>query len=291
MMSSYYNDNDPYCADWLRSLIAEGLIPPGDVDERNITDVQGSDVAGYTQHHFFSGIGGWPLALQLAGWPSTRPVWTGSCPCQPFSSAGAGQAQADPRHLWPEWFRLIRECRPESIFGEQVAAAIGWGWLDGVSTDLEAEGYSIGSAVLGAHSLGAPHRRQRLYLVADASGGGRGQDRGNGELRAAGAEQPPRDSGESRQTTDEEVEGGRRAIDQATGIGFWDNSEFVLCADGQARRVESGLLPLVDGVPFRLADGRTNEAASRAETIRGIGNAIIPPLAAEFIRAFMEGGE
>jgi DNA (cytosine-5)-methyltransferase 1 len=168
---NYYNEYDKKTAAWLRELIKAGLIPDGVVDERSITDVRSSDLAGYTQCHFFAGIGGWSLALQLAGWPSDRPVWTGSCPCQPFSTAGKGLAQADERHLWPVFFNLIKDCRPEHVFGEQVASAIGKGWLDGISADLGEEGYACGSAVLGAHSVGSPHIRQRLYWVADSNSG------------------------------------------------------------------------------------------------------------------------
>jgi DNA (cytosine-5)-methyltransferase 1 len=64
---------------------------------------------GFTQCHFFAGIGVWSYALRLAGWPDDRPVWTGSCPCQPFSAAGKGAGFADERHLWPAWHHLIRE--------------------------------------------------------------------------------------------------------------------------------------------------------------------------------------
>ena len=124
MSRDYHNEFDPFAAQWLRNLIAEGLLPPGDVDERSIVDVRPSDLAGYTRCHFFSGIGGWPLALRLAGWPDDRPVWTGSCPCQPFSAAGRGRAEEDERHLWPVWSRLIKECRPSVIFGEQVASSL-----------------------------------------------------------------------------------------------------------------------------------------------------------------------
>jgi DNA (cytosine-5)-methyltransferase 1 len=169
---NFYNEFDPKAAAWLRELIKAGLIPAGDVDERSITEIKPHELNGYTQCHFFAGIGGWPVALQLAVWPTDRPVWTGSCPCQPFSSAGKGLGEADARHLWPVFFNLIRECRPEFVFGEQVASAIGKGWLDGISADLEQEDYACGAAVLGAHSVGAPHIRQRLYWVADA---GRGQ--------------------------------------------------------------------------------------------------------------------
>jgi len=172
---NYYNENDPKAAAWLRELIAGGCIPAGIVDERSITEISPDELSEYTQCHFFAGIGGWSLALELAGWPATRPVWTGSCPCQPFSSAGKQLAQADERHLWPAFFNLIRECRPERVFGEQVASAIGKGWLDGVSADLESEDYACGAAVLGAHSVGSPHLRQRLYWVADSAGGQRQQ--------------------------------------------------------------------------------------------------------------------
>lgn len=163
---NYYNEYDKKAAAWLRELIKVGAIPDGHVDERSIAEVSLDDLRGFTQCHFFAGIGGWSLALQLAGWSSDKPVWTGSCPCQPFSSAGKGLGAADERHLWPVFFELIRQCRPEHVFGEQVASAIGHGWLDGVSADLEAEGYTCGATVLGAHSVGAPHIRQRLYWVA-----------------------------------------------------------------------------------------------------------------------------
>ncbi|MDY6910774.1 MAG: DNA cytosine methyltransferase [Chloroflexota bacterium] len=147
-------------------MINGGLIPPGDVDERSIADVTGSDLKGYTQCHFFAGIGGWPYALQLAGWDATRPVWTGSCPCQPFSVAGTGKGHEDKRHLWPEFARLICECEPPTVFGEQVASKLGREWLAGVRLDLEAMGYAVGAADLCAASIGAPHIRQRLWWCA-----------------------------------------------------------------------------------------------------------------------------
>jgi site-specific DNA-cytosine methylase len=168
MNQAYYNEHDPFAAAWLRELIKEGHIAPGIVDKRDIQDVKPDELRPYTQVHLFAGIGGWSYALRLAGWPDDRPVWTGSCPCQPFSAAGKRQGTSDKRHLWPDMFRLVRECKPDVVFGEQVDAAVRLGWLDGVFTDLEGEGYACGSAVLGAHSVGAPHIRQRLWWVADA---------------------------------------------------------------------------------------------------------------------------
>lgn len=168
-MAAYYNEIDPKAAAWLRELIKQGHIADGVVDERSIVDVTPDELADFTQCHFFAGIGGWSLALRLAGWPDDRLVWTGSCPCQPFSAAGARGGFDDQRHLWPHWHHLISQCRPAVVFGEQVASKNGLGWLDLVCADMEATGYAIGAADLCAAGIGAPHIRQRLWFVGMAN--------------------------------------------------------------------------------------------------------------------------
>lgn len=162
---SYYNDADPFVCEWVRNLIKRGLVPNGYVDCRSIRDVQPDDVREFVQCHWFCGIAGWSLALRLAGWPDDRPVWTGSCPCQPFSSAARGRNKrtSSRRHLWPEWHRLIRARRPRVVFGEQVAQAVDW--AAEVEDDLEGEGYGVRFADIPAGSVGADHIRQRLWLV------------------------------------------------------------------------------------------------------------------------------
>jgi len=164
-VTAYYNENDPQAAEWLRELIRAELIASGIVDERDTRDVEAKDLGGYTQCHFFAGIGGWSYALRLAGWRDDRPVWTGSCPCQPFSCAGKGLAERDERHLWPAFRRLIAERKPPVVFSEQVAGKAGRLWLAGVRADLEVLGYAVGAADLPACGVGAPHRRQRLFWV------------------------------------------------------------------------------------------------------------------------------
>lgn len=177
-MTAVFNEFDAYAAQWLANLSAAGHVASGTVDTRSIQEVKPDDVRHATQFHAFAGIGVWSHALRLAGWPDDRPVWTGSCPCQPFSVAGRRKGTDDERHLWPEWRRLIAECLPPVVFGEQVASADGRAWLDAVRADLEVLGYEVGAADLCAAGVGAPHIRQRLYFgavrLADADATGRG---------------------------------------------------------------------------------------------------------------------
>ncbi len=168
MSKAYYNEHDKYAAQWLRNLIEAGHIAPGYVDERSIEDVRPSDLAGFTQCHWFAGIGVWSLALRRAGWPDSRACWTGSCPCQPFSAAGKGAGFSDERHLWPAWHYLIGQLKPVTVFGEQVASKDADTWIDLVQTDMEALGYAFGCVPFPSTSVGAPHIRDRLYWVAQS---------------------------------------------------------------------------------------------------------------------------
>lgn len=320
---AYYNEIDPYAAEWLRNLIAAGHIAPGEVDTRSVVDVRPSDLDGFAQCHFFAGIGAWSYALRLAGWPDERPVWTGSCPCQPFSTAGRGTGTADERHLWPAWFQLIAECRPATVFGEQVETAVRHGWLDAVFSDLERAGYACGAVVLGAHSVGAPHIRQRLWFVADAEGGKR---RSSERLREREASlqrrelssgghgstyvmaEPPRERSSRRQGAagiagrlGSEAGGASRGMDNGVGngreaVGIRHNSGHVgiepRAAGEDGFWFDADWLPCRDGKArpvepglFPLAHG----APARVGRLRAYGNAIVPQVAAEVISAFIGG--
>lgn len=168
----YYNEIEPYAVQWLRNLIDAGHIAHGIVDDRSIVDVTPSDLAGFRQCHFFAGVGVWSYALRRAGVPDDTDLWTGSCPCQPFSAAGAGAGMDDERHLWPHFHHLIRARRPALVLGEQVASKDANPWIDLVQDDMEAVGYGVWSCPFPAASVGAPHIRDRLYWVAHAHDAG-----------------------------------------------------------------------------------------------------------------------
>lgn len=258
MTAAYYNEIDPQKAEWLRSLILFGLIAPGDVDERDIRDVSPDDLRGYTQHHFFAGIGGWSYAARLAHWPDDRPIATVSCPCQPFSEAGPRSGFADERHLWPAAHHLIRERRFPVVVGEQVAKKNGRAWLDLVCADMEGDGYTGGAIVTSAAGFGAPIRSERLYLAW---------------LAAAVGERH-----EGAAIRSESHGGGVLGIGREPGPvnGFWHDAEWLACKDDALRPAEPGTFPLAHGVSARMV------------RLRGYGDAINTAQAAGFIEALME---
>ncbi|TLU69576.1 DNA cytosine methyltransferase [Enterobacter sp. MF024] len=342
-MTAYYNEIDPFAAQWLRNLIDAGHIAPGVVDTRSIEEVTANDLKGFTQCHFFAGIGVWSYALRRAGWPDDRPVWTGSCPCQPFSACGKKAGKSDRRHLWPVWFDLLSKCRPGVVFGEQVASKDGLDWLDDVQANLEGAAYAFAALDLCAAGFGAPHIRQRLFWVADSkrkqhqkrlsgstegygqkaggaaveftglclSGGLEHSDSNGREGRIFGRKDSKREDfngsvgcngttcgladTDNKQRSQaepakcaDELPGERgENSEKVAGFGgnsgadavssFWGIADWLFCHDGKWRPVKPGLKPLVDGV------------AGRVGQLRAFGNAIVAPVAEEFIAAYMEG--
>lgn len=334
----YYNDNSPEAVQGLQLLMAERIIPRGVIDPRSIKDIHPNDLKGFDHCHFFAGYGGWPLALMMAGWPAEREVWSGSCPCQPYSSAGLQKGEKDERDLWPYWDELIAARRPATIFGEQVERAILHGWIDRVSANMATKAYQTGIAVLPACGVDAPHKRDRIAFVSDdgrmADGAGedagrrsgkeqraaRGQevddrwmfesagaDGGLGDRNGAGSKRKrllekrahrkedfetwwsseDGDVGDGiasrsqrHARDDRRAQGREDAARPASETSFWHTDQWVICADGKARRIpssESGICLVVDGIPSRLVE----------MYLRGMGNAIVPEVFARFIRAYM----
>lgn len=323
-MMAYYNEIEPMAVHVLRQLIADGLIAPGDVDDRSIKDVKPDDLKGYTQCHFFAGGGLWSVAARLAGWPDTRPLWTGSCPCQPFSVAGKGGGEDDPRHLWPDLFRLWRAVRPPILVGEQVAGKAGYDWFNGVSADLAGEGAISRVVDIPACAVDAPHIRQRLYwvAVADADSGGRG---GRTETPERGEVERIAFEWSAAVNLGNATSNGRQQGKPATSImgyrdqpaaaygrngSFWAGAEWIICHDGKARRTQPRLCDVAHGNAGEM--GRCYDVGSladeeeqvieaivsgsllvpsfprRADAWKITGNAIVPDLAAQVLGALLD---
>jgi len=166
-----------------------------------------------THGSLFSGIGGFDLAAEWAGWenifhcewnpfgqkvlshhfPNSKSynditktnftvhrgqidVLTGGFPCQPYSNAGKRKGKDDERHLWPEMLRAIQEIEPKWIVGENVLGIVNWGGgmvFEEVQTDLETKGYEVQTFILPAASVNAPHKRDRTWFVAYSNDKGR----------------------------------------------------------------------------------------------------------------------
>ena len=271
-------ENEPYCQAVLKHHWPEVPIL-GD-----ITDVRGSDL------------------------PTRPDVICGGFPCQPFSQAGKQQAQDDARHLWPEMFRLIRECRPTWVVGENVAGLIRLG-LDEVLTDLESEGYSTRTFNIPACSVGAPHLRQRLWIVAhsDSESEPDGSFDGNARQRQLGFEfvadsECKRERGRrisrSRKDNSKNEEGlsvqsrrlgktvadsdrddrGRGRSTKSSGrksrMEHWSGGECNRSEEWW--EVEPDVGRLVDGLPNRVPQ------------LRALGNSIIPQIAQKIAQAIKE---
>lgn len=300
----------------------------------------------------FSGIGGFSLGLERAGmetiafceieefprrvlrkhWPDVpifkdvrklnatdlpeRPdVITGGYPCQPFSTAGKRRGKKDDRHLWPEMFRVIRECNPTWVIAENVAGHVSMG-LDEVLSDLESENYTCWTFIIPACGVDAPHKRDRVWILAYSKYNG---CTATEKRRHPGSEQTGRPAGD-------EIDGyGRETFSPVAdaqsirsgpglcqnGAEFDRNKPSHRCGDVSNTK---GKLPghgLVNDVkevrnrsekgcpgstvqqrkqwPVEPAVGRVvNGIPGRVDRLRGLGNAVVPQIPEIIGRAIME---
>lgn len=228
----------------------------------------------------------------------TLDLLTGGFPCQPFSFAGKRRGNADDRYLWPEMLRVIRETRPRWIVGENVAGIINLA-LDQVLSDLEGEGYTIQAFVIPAAAVQAPHRRDRVWIVAHAgadAGGERGSRRGihkNSGFQKRILLPPIQKNGHTtRSTPGPDIAPPKRnfANPEGTGQPSWTYGPGKIKFWGSGARydwlaVATSLCRVDDGFPARL-DGRELTAKQhRIERIKSLGNAIVPQVAAEILKA------
>ncbi len=198
---------------------------------------------------------------------------TGGFPCQPFSVAGKRLGKADDRAIWPEMLRVIREAKPTWIIGENVAGIVTME-LDNILSDLESLGYAAWPLVIPACAVDARHRRDRVWIVAHAtrelqhgrgqSPNGRGQHPDGGEDVAHAHSASPQGNQRTERSTSKRTNPGEHCQWRDEGEWF----------------AESGMGRVAHGIPHR------------AHRLRGLGNAIVPQVAEEIIRAIcsIEGG-
>lgn len=261
-----------------------------------------------THASLFSGIGGFDLAAEWAGWtnafnceidPFCRKilkyhfpdaeqygdirttdfaVWrdridvlTGGFPCQPFSLAGKRKGTEDDRYLWPEMLRVIRAVRPRWVVGENVFGIVNWSEgmvLDTVCSDLEAAGYEVQPYIIPACGVGAPHRRDRCWFVAHRT------DAGVETMREG--QDGFHVVGVAADTY------GQRCL-EFQSPGQPSQTQERIAQNGNAKRripswddfpTESPVCDRNDGFPGELAD--LSFPAWRRESIKACGNAVVP---------------
>jgi len=282
----------------------------------------------------FSGIGGFDLAAEWMGWknlfnceweefprkvlkhhfPNAEQygdirefnasnyagridILSGGFPCQPYSVAGKRLGKEDERHLWPEMLRIIRECSPRWVVGENVRGLVNWSGglvFEEVCVDLEARGYSVQPFILPACAVNAPHRRDRVWFVAHAdderTGAGFGQIQNadgevsqrndNAESCHSGHWNAPDTDNERLQRSKERrgFGGSRKKRDKQPPRRIrtkWENfpTQPPICGG------DDGLPRELDGITF---------PKWRTESIKAYGNAIVPQVALRIFEAIQE---
>jgi len=191
----------------------------------------------------------------------TIDIITGGYPCQPFSVAGKQKGTEDKRHLWPEYFRLVKECRPTWVIGENVSGHIKLG-LDQVIEDLESEGYATRTFSISASSIGANHQRERIWIIANSNSNGFFKD--NSNIRPQSTESIGKDSGSIRKDIPREQHmansnrGSKETLNQERVLGEQNTEgETERYPDGSLQvhgqwNFEPNVGRVADGIPSRL---------------------------------------
>ena len=208
-------------------------------------------------------------------------IITGGYPCQPFSVAGSQLGEKDKRHLWPDMFRIIKECKPTWVIGENVGGHIKLG-LDTVLQDLESEGYSVRAFSISASSIGANHQRERVWIIAHSNventrqHGGRIKPTWNTESIG------PRTSEETQWSTNTDKING--SSERATSMGESSDTDSQrlqgLGSEQQLRKDETERPTSWERWwEFEPNVGRVaNGGPQRVDRLKGLGNSLVPAI-------------
>ena len=303
----------------------------GEMVQIATVDARQMNGATRTHIDLFSGIGGFALACRWAGietiafceiekyaqrvlrknfpgirifedvrqFPATEfrePfLLTGGYPCQPFSQAGKRRGAEDDRHLWPSMFGIIRTSRPNWILAENVAGHVTLG-LDEVLADLEGEDYAVQPIIVPACAVDAPHRRDRVWILGNAK-----RDSGNASREIAFTDS----DGRLRELAIKKIQTRRNAF--ANGGNAFADSNIKRLEGQTSKRIqkaerredkfcdEFSSRDCRGGARFWSAEPNVGRVAHgiprRVDRLRGLGNAIVPQVAYEIIKAMIEADE
>ena len=191
-------------------------------------------------------------------------IVTGGYPCQPFSVAGRQQGEKDPRHVWPEYFRLIKELRPTWVIGENVSGHVKLG-LDTVLENLESEGYSARTFSISASSIGANHQRERIWIVANSGcswgSGSEFQRKNENEIKKENANQFERSSSSSQSNM---VYSDSERLEKWESIGENFSQEYQTLIGADWWSIEPDVGRVANGVPKRV------------DRLTSLGNSLVP---------------
>jgi DNA (cytosine-5)-methyltransferase 1 len=216
---------------------------------------------------------------------------TGGFPCQPFSQAGRRRGTADDRYLWPAMFRVIQLTSPQWVIGENVGGFVTWNEgmvLEQVCTDLESEGYEVQPFIIPACAVNAPHRRDRVWIVANKQRPGleRGIEQGEGQR------------GQSGRIWINEKQNAQNTIGKRSGWRMEGRRQVLGRKGSEAKdagpdweenwiEVATRLCRVDDGLPARVDGPELSKSAHRRERLKSLGNAIVPQVALEIMKSMV----
>ena len=209
----------------------------------------------------------------------TLTILTGGFPCQPFSHAGRRKGTADNRYQWPNMFRVIQNVKPDWVIAENVRGLVTWNdgmVLEQVCTDLESEGYEVQPFIIPAVAVNAPHRRDRIWIIANCANS-RAKSLQKREINPDDTADA-RCIGRKKRSSEDIQPESKKPERQNSYYSGWERDWREVAAATCNARMDDGLSREVDGVSYSFAKWRN-------ESIKAYGNAIVPQVAMEIFRA------